>query len=80
MQNVPGLENVEAQVQEGSPQLAVFVDREGECIDYVSSVDPYEAKVAVAHMLVLMEMLASSRVFVSVSAARLYASAAAMAA
>lgn len=28
VQNVPGLENVEAQVQEGSPQLAVFVDRE----------------------------------------------------
>ncbi|MGH7638420.1 MAG: efflux RND transporter permease subunit, partial [Gemmatimonadaceae bacterium] len=28
MQNVPGLENVEVQAQEGSPQLAVFVDRE----------------------------------------------------
>jgi CzcA family heavy metal efflux pump len=28
VQNVPGLENVEVQAQEGSPQLAVFVDRE----------------------------------------------------
>jgi CzcA family heavy metal efflux pump len=28
VQGVPGLENVEVQAQEGSPQLAVFVDRE----------------------------------------------------
>jgi CzcA family heavy metal efflux pump len=28
VQGVPGLENVEVQTQEGSPQLAVFVDRE----------------------------------------------------
>lgn len=42
--------------------LAVaFVDTEGECIDYVSSVEPYEAKVAAAHMLVLMDQLLASR-------------------
>src|SRR4051812_38568136 len=29
---------------------AVFVDAEGECIDYVSAIDPFEAKVAAAHM------------------------------
>jgi hypothetical protein len=29
---------------------AVFVDAEGECIDYVSAIEPYEAKVAAAHL------------------------------
>lgn len=36
---------------------AAFVDREGECIDYVSSVDPFEAKVAGAHMEVMLGAL-----------------------
>lgn len=40
---------------------AAFVDREGECIDYVSRVEPYEAKVCAAHMHMLMGVLASSR-------------------
>ena len=35
----------------------VFVDSEGECIDYVSSVEPYEAKVTGAHMHVLLRAL-----------------------
>jgi hypothetical protein len=35
----------------------VFVDNEGECIDYVSSIDPYEAKVTGAHLHVLMRAL-----------------------
>jgi predicted regulator of Ras-like GTPase activity (Roadblock/LC7/MglB family) len=35
----------------------VFVDNEGECIDYVSSLDPFEAKVCAAHALVLVEGL-----------------------
>jgi hypothetical protein len=29
---------------------AVFVDAEGECIDYVSALEPFEAKVAAAHL------------------------------
>jgi hypothetical protein len=29
---------------------ALFVDAEGECIDYVSAIDPFEAKVAAAHL------------------------------
>jgi predicted regulator of Ras-like GTPase activity (Roadblock/LC7/MglB family) len=36
---------------------AVFVDMEGECIDYVSSIDPFEAKVSGAHAHVLMDAL-----------------------
>jgi predicted regulator of Ras-like GTPase activity (Roadblock/LC7/MglB family) len=36
---------------------AVFVDMEGECIDYVSSIDPFEAKVSAAHAHVLMDGL-----------------------
>ncbi|HJK99086.1 MAG TPA: hypothetical protein RMF84_17820 [Polyangiaceae bacterium LLY-WYZ-14_1] len=35
--------------------LAVaFVDQEGECIDYCSSLDPFDAKIAGAHMLVVV--------------------------
>jgi len=40
---------------------AVFIDLEGECIDYVSSLDPFEAKVSAAHGLVLMSALRSAR-------------------
>ncbi|MFI5306521.1 MAG: hypothetical protein ACHQ53_04160 [Polyangiales bacterium] len=40
---------------------AVFVDLEGECIDYVSSLDPFEAKVSAAHALVLMSALRAAR-------------------
>ncbi len=36
---------------------AVFVDVEGECIDYVSTLDPFEAKVSAAHALVLVAAL-----------------------
>ena len=36
---------------------AAFVDHEGECIDYVSSLDPYEAKVSAAHTTMLFEQL-----------------------
>ena len=38
-------------------EAAAFVDVEGECIDYVSAVDPYDAKVAAAHMRVLVDSL-----------------------
>jgi predicted regulator of Ras-like GTPase activity (Roadblock/LC7/MglB family) len=42
--------------------LAVaFVDPEGECIDYVSSLDPFEAKVCAAHALVLVDGLRTVR-------------------
>lgn len=35
--------------------LAVaFVDQEGECIDYCSALEPFDAKVAAAHMTVVM--------------------------
>jgi len=40
---------------------AAFVDLEGECIDYVSSLDPFEAKVSAAHALVLMDRLRAAR-------------------
>jgi predicted regulator of Ras-like GTPase activity (Roadblock/LC7/MglB family) len=40
---------------------AVFVDTEGECIDYVSAIDPYEAKVNAAHMLMMLDALRASR-------------------
>ncbi|HKU44862.1 MAG TPA: hypothetical protein VJR89_42175 [Polyangiales bacterium] len=39
---------------------AAFVDVEGECIDYVSRLDPYEAKVNAAHLHVLLARLAPS--------------------
>jgi predicted regulator of Ras-like GTPase activity (Roadblock/LC7/MglB family) len=42
---------------EGVPTLlaVAFVDFEGECVDYFSSIDPYEAKVVAAQMSVVME-------------------------
>src|SRR5262245_24152559 len=39
---------------------AAFVDVEGECIDYVSRLDPYEAKVNAAHLHVLLCRLGPS--------------------
>ena len=36
---------------------AAFVDHEGECIDYVSSLDAFEAKVSAAHATMLMSEL-----------------------
>jgi hypothetical protein len=39
----------------------IFVDLEGECVDYVSSIDTFECKVAGAHMLVLMHELRDRR-------------------
>lgn len=38
--------------------VAVFVDGEGECVDYCSSLPPFESKVAGAQMLVTMSELA----------------------
>lgn len=41
--------------------LAVsFVDHDGECVDYCSSIDPFEAKVAGAHMRIVMVETATS--------------------
>jgi hypothetical protein len=40
---------------------AVFVDVEGECIDYVAAIDPYEAKVCAAHMHMLLGALRRAR-------------------
>jgi len=43
-------------------QTAVFVDAEGECVDYCSARDPYEAQVAAATWLdVTMHLRASSQ-------------------
>jgi predicted regulator of Ras-like GTPase activity (Roadblock/LC7/MglB family) len=39
---------------------AAFVDREGECIDYVSRIDPFDAKVNAAHLHMLLGSLAQS--------------------
>lgn len=46
-------------LRESTPRLlcAAFVDMEGECVDYVTRIDPFEAKVAGAHMLVLVSQL-----------------------
>ena len=33
---------------------AVFVDHEGECIDYCVGIDPYDAKVAGAHLILVL--------------------------
>jgi hypothetical protein len=38
---------------------AIFVDFEGECIDYVSELDPYDAKVSAAHMQMLLALVRS---------------------
>jgi predicted regulator of Ras-like GTPase activity (Roadblock/LC7/MglB family) len=43
-----------------SLQAAAFVDVEGECIDYISRIDPYEAKVSAAHMHMLLGEVAQS--------------------
>lgn len=40
---------------------AVFVDTEGECIDYASRLEPYDAKVNAAHMLMMMDLLERTR-------------------
>ena len=40
---------------------AVLVDTEGECIDCVSAIDPFDAKVAAAHMHMLLEHLAATK-------------------
>lgn len=48
---------------------AAFVDVEGECIDYVSSLDPYDAKVSAAHLLVLMDRLRVARARLGLSEA-----------
>jgi len=37
-----------------SVELAAFVDLEGECIDYYSSLEPYDAKVIAAHTVSLL--------------------------
>jgi hypothetical protein len=34
-----------------------FVDKEGECIDYVSAIDPYDIKVSAAHAFILVDGL-----------------------
>lgn len=39
---------------------AAFVDLEGECIDYISRLDPFEAKVTAAHMHMLLGAIAAS--------------------
>jgi hypothetical protein len=39
---------------------AVFVDTEGECIDYVAAIEPFEAKVSAAHMHMLMVLMRNS--------------------
>ncbi|NLY94898.1 MAG: hypothetical protein GXY23_12835 [Myxococcales bacterium] len=33
---------------------SIFVDREGECVDYCAVIDPYDAKVAGAHLQVVL--------------------------
>lgn len=40
---------------------AVFVDQEGECIDYVAAIEPYDAKVVAAHMHVLLKRMRGER-------------------
>jgi hypothetical protein len=39
---------------------AAFVDTEGECIDYISRIEPFEAKVNAAHLHMLLESLSAA--------------------
>lgn len=39
----------------------VFVDMEGECIDYVTCLDPFEAKVSAAHLHMMLGMMRNGR-------------------
>lgn len=50
-------------VFEAVPALlaAVFVDLEGECIDYVSAIQPFDAKVVAAHMHMLLKQTRGER-------------------
>jgi hypothetical protein len=50
-------------VFEAVPTLlaAVFVDQEGECIDYVAAIEPYDAKVVAAHMHMLLKRMRGER-------------------
>jgi hypothetical protein len=41
--------------------IAAFVDAEGECVDHVSSLDPYEAKINAAEVLAALGVLLSSK-------------------
>lgn len=50
---------------------AAFVDVEGECIDYISRVEPFEAKVNAAHMHMLLESMGHA--FASLHAGRTFA-------
>jgi predicted regulator of Ras-like GTPase activity (Roadblock/LC7/MglB family) len=43
-----------------SLQAAAFVDADGECIDYVSRIDPFEAKVNAAHVHMLIGEIGAS--------------------
>jgi predicted regulator of Ras-like GTPase activity (Roadblock/LC7/MglB family) len=47
---------------------AAFVDVDGECIDYISRTDPFEAKVSAAHMHMLLGDVAAS--FAKIGAGR----------
>lgn len=47
----------EVRVAVPAVEAAIFVDNEGECIDYASSIDPFDAKVAGAQMLDLLRRL-----------------------
>lgn len=42
-------------------KAAVFLDQEGECIDYVAGIEPYDAKVLAAHMHMLLKRMRSER-------------------
>jgi 8-oxo-dGTP pyrophosphatase MutT (NUDIX family) len=50
-------------VFESVPALlaAVFVDLEGECIDYVAAIQPFDAKVVAAHMHMLLKQTRGDR-------------------
>ncbi|MDD9971769.1 MAG: hypothetical protein OXR73_36330 [Myxococcales bacterium] len=62
-QNESAFTPILRRLYEADPRVlySVFVDTEGECIDYVSSLDPFEAKVAGAHALVLLNDLRERR-------------------
>ncbi len=40
---------------------AIFADRDGECVDYYSRMDPFELKVIAAHAALVLRFLAGSR-------------------
>lgn len=61
-QESSGFTPILRRVWESTPNVlaAAFADMMGECVDYVSSLDPFDAKVSAAHALIVISRLLES--------------------